>query len=109
MIPRNWWNIAAIKTEEQQQAITLFLKDVYNILNRGILLKDNVKGALLGVTFSSANADVEIRHGLDFVPNNYLVVGTSSAMSVYDGVTSADKTFFYLRSSATGTARIFIF
>ena len=109
MIPRNWWNVISRSEADQAQAITLFLKDVYNILNRGILLKDNVKGALLGVTFSTANADIEIRHGLDFVPSNYIVVGTSAAMSIYDGVTSGDRSFFYLRSSAVGTARVFIF
>jgi len=110
MIPRNWWNVISIADEKERgQAITLFLKDIYNILNRGVLFKDNVKGALLEVTFGAADTEVEVRHGLDFVPNNYLLVGSTAALSLYDGVTENDKTFCYIRSNATGTARVFFF
>ncbi len=87
----------------------MFLKDVYNILNKGITLNDNVKGVLLAVRFATANVDVDIRHGLDFVPSNYIVCGSDVATSIYDGATAADKTFFYLRASVAATVRVFIF
>lgn len=110
MIPKNWWNTPNTGTQEEQlKTIGLFLKDVYNILNKGITLSDNLKGALFEVEFAVSNADVQIRHGLDFVPVNYIVCGTDAAIHIYDGSQSGDKTFFYLRASATGNARVFIF
>lgn len=110
MRPRNWWNIQNISDDEERvQATTLFLKDVFNILNKGFTLTDNAKGAFLTVTFSLADTDTQIRHGLDFVPTNYLLCGSSVAMSVYDGTLSPDKTFIYLKTSAAGSARLFVF
>lgn len=110
MIPKNWWNVANLMDEQERtNAIGLFLKDVYSILSHGWTFQDNAKGALLNVTFTVANSEVKIRHGLDFVPTNYLLCGGTAAMSLYDGVTAADKQFFYLRSSAIGVARVFVF
>lgn len=110
MKPRNWWNVENSGDDEAKaRNTTLFLKDVYNILNGGGSLKDNFKGTLLTVTFSSANTDVAIRHGLDVVPSNYIMCGSDVATTVYDGVSSADKTFIYLRASVAATARLFIF
>lgn len=109
MTPRNWWNVENFEDDTRWANLTLFLKDVYNILLKGITPQDNFKGALLEVTFTSANVDLEIRHGLQFTPSNYHVYGISEAMSIYDGVEDPNSKFFYLRSSATGTARIFIF
>lgn len=108
MSPRNWWNVQEVDESKRWSNLTLFLKDVYNILLKGITPLDNFRGSLLEVNFTAANTDTEIRHGLQFIPSNYFVVGMSAAMSIYDG-SSPDKTFFYLKSSAVGTARVFIF
>jgi predicted secreted protein len=64
---------------------------------------------LVTVSFTAADTDVEIRHGLGFVPQNYFVVGCSAAMNVYDGSEDATSKFYYLRSDAIGTARVFLF
>lgn len=109
MVPRNWWNVDNVEDDKKWSSLTLFLKDVYNILLKGITPTDNFRGTLVDVTFSAADTDTEIRHGLQFVPQNYFVVGTSAAMSIYDGSTDATKVFFYLRSNAIGTARVFLF
>lgn len=109
MKPRNWWNIETSKDDEKEKATTLFLKDVYNILNKGATLNDNIKGTLVSIEFTASNTNTVIRHGLDYVPSNYLICGTDSAIHVYDGSIEADKVFFYLRASAIGSARVFIF
>ena len=110
MKPKNYWNIENAKNDEEKlSAITLALKDISLILSNGASLKDNFKGAFLEVEFPAANADVAIRHGLDFVPTNYICSGKDSSFHIYDGSSSADKTFIYLRASATGNARLFIF
>lgn len=109
MKPRNWWNIQNISEDADKSPTTLFLKDVYNILSKGFTLNDNAKGAILTMTFVAGNEDLKVRHGLDFVPTNYIVCGTDAQMTIYDGSIANDKTFAYLRSSAIGTARIFLF
>ncbi len=110
MSPRNWWNIDNItEPENKLKAIGNFLKDVYSILNKNVSFADNVRGAMITVTFGAANVDKQIRHGLDFVPTNYWAVKSSVAMNVYDGSVDPDKTYIYLKSDAVGTADIFLF
>lgn len=118
-VPRNWWNltnVGASETEKEKQlkmqleAATLFLKDVYNILNKGIIPSDNLRGALFSVTFTALNTNTAIKHGLNFVPSNYFVVGLSGDMRVYDGATMNDLTFANFRvAGTTGSARLFLF
>jgi len=108
---RNWWNTDNVgdDNEAKLKAVTLFLKDIYNILNKGFTLNDNAKGALLVVDFEVSNTDTQVRHGLDFVPSNYILFGSDVLMSIYDGTEPANETFIYLRASAIGTARVFLF
>jgi len=109
MVPRNWWNVQNFEDDKKWPNLTLFLKDVYNILLKGFTLQDNMRGALLTVSFTVANTNTQIKHGLSYVPSNYLVVGASVDMGVYDGSEDSTLDFIYLKSSAIGTARIFVF
>lgn len=109
MVPRNWWNVENVEDPKRWASLTIFLKDVYNILLKGITPTDNFRGTLVEVEFAAANTDTQIRHGLSFLPQNYFVVGTSAAMSIYDGSEDTTGVYIYLRSSAIGTARVFLF
>ena len=109
MIPRNWWNMENIKEDKKWSSLTLFLKDIYNILNKGLVFKDNFKGSVIRVSFTAANADTTIRHGLAFVPTSYLVLNSSVALSVYDGSQTSDIDNIFLKSTAIGQADLFIF
>lgn len=111
MTPRNWWNLANQENDEKGRwdLITGFLKDVYTILLKNVSFADNIKGSIISVTFSTSNEDVAVRHGLDFVPQNFIVIGKDSAFHVYDGQQSSTKTYIYLRASAAGSARVFLF
>lgn len=109
MTPRNWWNVQNFDDDKKWPNLSMYLKDVYNILVKGITPQDNFRGALLEVEFDSANTDTKIRHGLSFVPSNYFVVGLSVEMVIYDGDTDNTLEFMYLQSSAIGTARVFVF
>ncbi len=110
MTPRNWWNISNIEQSKQIEAVTLFLKDTYNILNRGLIFTDNVRGAMLSVTFTALNTNTAVQHGLDFNPTNYLVAGLSADMRIYDGSILNDKTYVNFRcAGTTGSARLFVF
>lgn len=108
-VPRNWWNMDNIALEKRWSSLTLFLKDVYTILSKGLVFQDNFRGAILDVTFTAANADTNILHGLSYTPTRYLVLSRSGNFVVYDGSLPATQKSFYLRSSGTGTASIFIF
>lgn len=109
MVPRNWWNVQNFEENSRWENLTLFLKDCYNILSKGLTFQDNVRGALLEVSFTAANSNTTIRHGLSYVPSNYILVGSSVAMSLYDGTISPNNVNIVLKSSAIGTARVFIF
>ena len=106
---RNFWNVENAKGDDRWQALVLFCKDVYNILNKGFTLSDNAKGTLLEIVIPAANTNVQVRHGLDIVPQNYILVGSLAATSVYDGTQANDKTYFNIRSSVATTVRLFIF
>jgi len=110
MKPRNWWNIDQVNGDKEKlSAITLFLKDAYNILNKGFTFSDNAKGAILPATFTAVNEDLAIRHGLDYVPTYFLVLNPSAAFKVYNGSIPGDKVYFYVRSDGLGTTDLFIF
>lgn len=108
MVPRNWWNVQNFSDDKKWPNLTLFLKDVYNILIKGLTFEDNVSGALLTVEFLVTNTDTQIKHGLAFVPTKYLVVNKSVSLDIYDGVQSSNQQFIYLRSTVIGTAQIFV-
>jgi hypothetical protein len=110
MLPRNLWNIDNVTDNEQKMsAITLFSKDVSTILNKNVAFADNIKGTLLSVTFTGANTNTQVRHGLAFTPSNYIVVGLSANMVVYDGTETNNGVYANFQATATGTARIFVF
>ena len=107
--PRNWWNAENLDEEKRWEALTLFLKTSYNILNRGIIFTDNVRGNLLTIEFDGADTNKAVEHRLSYTPTSYIVFSASAAMTLYDGDFQNDKEFIYLKSNAVGTARVFIF
>ncbi len=108
--PRNWWNAENMGDDKEKlEVITLSLKDLYTILNKNATIEDNLKGSIITVSFTAANTNTQVRHGLAFVPSSYVVLSSTVAMSVYDGSTANDKTFVNLRSSAIGSATIWVF
>jgi len=109
-LPRNWWNVDNIEDPDQKMAaITIFLKDIYSVINKNVAVSENLKGGLVTVQFTAANTDTQVRHQLAFVPQNYFVCGLSAEMVIYDATRANDNSFAYLRSSAIGTARVFLF
>lgn len=108
---KNWWNVEKARDDKSRlEAITLFLKDVYNILNKGITPTDHLRGAVYSVTFSSVNSDIRINHGLDFIPNNFLLIHQSAPLGVYAGSTQNSQQFAFLRAGVTiGNAKVFLF
>ena len=98
-----------MQEDKKESSLTLFLKDIYTILSKGIVFQDNFRGVILNVTFTASNTNTTITHGLSYTPTKYIVLSRSANFVVYDGSTNADLTNFYLRASATGTISVLIF
>lgn len=98
-----------IPKEEIPRYLTIVLADIVKQINGGLDFGTNFNASSVSAIFSSANTDTAISHGLGRVPAGYLVLGSSAAMQVYDGVTDDSNLLAYLRSSAVGTANILFF
>lgn len=94
--------------EEIKRYVTQFNQAVKDAINGNIDFVDNCRTNIVSITFSASNTDTTVGHGLGRVPQGYILVGSSSAMSVYNGSgnTASQVT---LRSSATGTASVLLF
>jgi hypothetical protein len=68
-----------------------------------------INGSTWAALFVAANADTVITHGLNRVPTGYILTMASAAMSLYDGSLPSDNASITLRSSAVGSATIFLF
>lgn len=81
------------------------------ILNRGIILTDNVD--LVEVSFTSnavANTEDGISHTLGKVPAGYIVISLDKAAVIYKGASAWTKTTIYLKSNVASTAvKILVF
>lgn len=97
------------KPEDAPRFTSLALAQVQQILNNGILFSDNFDAKQLSITFSTANTDTAAIHGLGRVPSGYILVGANAAMNVYDGASTSTSQVLYLKSSATGTARLLVY
>lgn len=109
MLPGNWWNMDNLKEDDRWSNLGLFLKKIYTILRKGITFQDNFRGSILSVTFDAADTNKSIEHGLSYSPTGYLVLSCSVSMNLYNGNSTFDKKFIYLKSDTIGTATILIF
>lgn len=108
--PLSRYNIENVKDEkERSERIGAQLKSYFDILNSGITFQDNIRGRVIDVVFSAANSEVAVSHGLNITPTGFISVKPTAAMVLYDSGKAWDKNNVYLKSSAIGTARIFLF
>lgn len=64
-----------------------FCNQVQSALSNGLTVNDNFQANVIGVTFSATpNTNQVINHGLANTPIGYLVIQSSVAGSVYNGV-----------------------
>lgn len=86
-----------------------FNKSVYDILFNGILFSDNFDISLRNVTITTANVEFSVLHGLERIPVGYLLISSSASINLYDGDTAWTKESIYLKGSATGSGKVYIF
>lgn len=106
-------SILDISNVKSQEDLTRFaaqaLKDIADILNGKVGIEDNTDSIRLTVNFTAANVAQTIQHNLGHMPSGYVLIGSTVAMSVYDGGTAFTDKFIYLKASAIGTARILLY
>lgn len=89
--------------------LAIFGDDVLSTLNGGLDFETNFNAKIVTVTFSSTSADVAVTHGLGRAPVGYIPLTLSADMTIYTGSSPGTSSLLYLRSSATGTAKLLIF
>lgn len=102
-------DVATVDDKDIKKYVTLCLSDIVDKVNGKLELGVNVIGKLLSITFLAANTDVSVAHGLGRVPAGYIITGSSASMSVYNGSTANTASSLILRSSAAGTAGVYVF
>lgn len=95
--------------KEVMRLITIYAEQVAQTINGKLDFASNLNGKALSVTFSSANANVQVSHGLNRVPIGYIVTSLSASMVVYDGTSANTVSTLNLRASAAGTAGVFVY
>lgn len=103
------FDTAALTPEQFQRYASKQMRDLVLILNKGILINDNFDGTVVTVVFTSSNEDTRVTHNLNRTPTGYLALNLSAAMIVYSGSVAAGSNEITLKSSAAGTALMFIF
>lgn len=99
------------KTEakDQPKVISVIFEQIKKAINNGLTFSDNFDGKISEVSFTTADTNTSVSHGLGRVPSGYLVLNRSANMVVYDGSSAATSSTFYLRSSAQGTCSVLFF
>ncbi len=89
--------------------LTQFAQEAQKAINGRLTLHENTDPSLVTAVFTAANTEQSFNHLLGQVPQGYIVVYKSASMTVYDGTTQPTADRIYLKSSALGTARVWVF
>lgn len=102
-------DLATIEDKDVKKYVSLALNDIVDKVNGKLELGVNVSGKILSAIFTAANTDTVFAHGLGRVPVGYIRVSASASMVIYNGSSANTSTNLILRSSATGTAGVYVF
>lgn len=103
-------NISNVTTvSDLARYASIVFEQIESILNGGVTFTDNFQSAIVSVTFSAANTQVQIAHSLGRIPVGYILTKASAAMIIYDGGSANTANDIFLKSSAIGNAQILVF
>lgn len=95
--------------KEQMRYVEIFLDNARQQINGNLELIENLRGVVKEISFSAPNVDQSVTHLLGFSPLGYLTIKKSANFNIYDGTGVTNSSVISLKSSAAGTATIFIF
>lgn len=102
-------DVSTVDEKEFPKYVGLFLADVLRVVNGGIEFGSNISGKAVSAVFTAANTDTVIAHGLGRTPAGYIVTSLSASMVVYNGSVGSNTTNLIIRSSAVGSAGLFVY
>ncbi len=102
-------DFARLKPEEMQKFVAILAEQLVTALNGQLDFSTNFNCKLHSISFSAADTDTALAHGLGREPTGYLVYGLSASMVVYSGSAPSTTNLLYLRSSAIGSASMIVF
>jgi hypothetical protein len=95
--------------EDLRRYASISLKSIVDVVNGDVDLVDNCRTSLVSVTFTAANTETKVAHGLGKVPQGYITVGRSADVRVYDGASDSTSENVFVRASGAGTVRLLVF
>lgn len=98
-----------LEKEELAKFLAKFGDQVVQLLNGNLDFTTNFNCKLLSVTFSVANANTAVPHGLNRVPVGYFITSRSASVIVYDGTSANTSTTLNVRASAMGSVNLIVF
>lgn len=102
-------DVSNVKGDDVQRFVSAFLTQTQDAINGNLTFSENIKAKVVSVNFTSANNQVQVSHGLGQTPTGYILVGSSAAMSLYNGTSANTGELLYIRSSAVGSASVLVF
>lgn len=96
-------------SEEFQKYAAQSFDALLSVVNGQVQFSDNIKSQIIEVNFNVADTELPVKHGLGIVATGYFKIGSSAAMSLYDGLQASTVDTVYIRSSAVGIARVMVF
>ncbi len=102
-------NITQVKPEDVPRYVDLALQDVVRVINGDLDFQTNINCKIIRVTFSAADTDQVIAHGLNRPPSGYIVAGSSVATNVYDGTSPVNATTIMLKASVAADVNLMFY
>jgi hypothetical protein len=97
-----------VELPQLKKFLAIFADQVVEVLTNKLDFETNFNCKLLSVTFSAANVNVAVNHGLGRVPTGYIVYQRSANLVVFDGSANT-STFLNLQASTAGTVSVIVF
>ncbi len=86
------------------------IAEIVIAINGNLSFVENIKSKIMDVTFSGANADLQIMHNLGSIPIGYILIASDRACIIYSGSqASTDKLIFLKSNAASAVTKILIF
>lgn len=103
-------DVGNLSSYEQLQRFSANLfREIRTVVNNGITFTDNFNAKVVSVSFATANEEVRIEHNLGRIPTGYLLLQTSAATTLYDGVSPNTVDYVFIRASGVADTTVMVF
>lgn len=102
-------SMQSVSPDDLPRYLSQFLDGLKQQINGGLEFNYNLRSStLLTGNFIKADTDLNIPHNLGRLPQGFIVINATAAMSVYQGQIAWTTQNIFLRSNAVGTAMFYV-